>query len=267
MNKSIAKTIHANWRISAKLLGVLSVAVASMLWRQSAQAAVTLNDGGVTKLELAARDTSVSFENTIRDLFPTVLPFNSSADAIVGASKSHAEFHLGQDGFGIITSGSRPGYLDSYANIQPVIFFSVSVDTPYSISGTLSVNDPGSSGKFASLTTTLTDVGTSGVLFNSDQESFGVVDQSFVLGGKAGNIANTLSGSPTGLLLAGHQYSLFYGTSIYAANSGDSASFTGGFEMKLGAVPEARGFASVSVLLMLLLSVRLFRRSPKASQL
>ena len=210
---------------------------------------ITLNDGGVTTLEVVARDTHVSGVNTIQDLFPISLPFDGSANASVGTSSSQAVFHLGQDGFSLTSSGARSGLLDSRANVQPTMFFSVSLDTPYSISGALSVSDPGQTGKYASLTAMLKDVGTSVVLFNSDQESFGVVDQSFTLGGTAGNQVNMLSGLATGVLLAGHEYSMYYSSSIYASNSGDSASFVGSFDLQVGEqsqVPD--GGASVALL-------------------
>jgi hypothetical protein len=224
---------------------ILAAAIAWALWTPSRADTITLNDGGVTDLQVAVRDTSVSFANQIEDLFPPSLPFDGSNIAIQGASQGEATFHLGQDGFAISSSGARPGFIDSLANVQPVIFFSVSVDTLYTITGNLSVDDPGASGKYVALTTTLEDLTTPAVLFSSDQESFGVVDQSFALGGTAGNVANSLSGSAAGLLLAGHQYKLFYGASIYAANDGDPASFIGSFDLELNAQNAAYEWSGV----------------------
>lgn len=213
----------------------VSTLVVAAAFGWSGQAQITLNGGGVTKLEVVARDPQVNgLVNQIEDLFPASLPFDGIHEAIQGDSHSQAQYHLTQDGFSILSSGARAGILDSRANVQPTIFFSVSVDTPYNISGALSVDDPGLTGKGVELTATLTDVGTLGVLYHSDQASFGVVDESFVLGGRAGNELNGLSGSAAGILLAGHQYSLYYGTSIYASDAGDPASFVGSFEMSLG---------------------------------
>lgn len=223
----------------------------------NAAAAITLNTGGITALEVVARDTQISFANTIGNLSPTAVPYDQSTNAVVGVSSSFALFHLGEDNFSLTSSGARAGQIDSRANVQPLIYFSPSTDTAYSISGTLTVSDPAASGKAVQLTATLTDVGTAAVLYNSQQESFGVVDQSFTLGGMAGNVANMLSGSATGVLLAGHQYSIFFGSSIYAANSGDPASFLGSFDLEFTAVPEP----SVSVMLLGLVLVALRRGS------
>jgi len=222
----------------AGLLGLTAPAKADTL---------TLNDGGVTKLEVVARDRNGNpgLDNQIEDIFPTSLPFDGSHVATQGGSHSRAAYHLGLDAITISSSGTRAGSLDSRANVQPTIFFSVSVDTSYSISGAFSVDDAGLSGKYAELTVTLTDLNTSAVMFHSAQASRGVTDLSFVLGGSAGNRINQLTGSATGLLTAGHQYSLYYGSSIYADNSGDPASFVGSFGMQL--VPEPSSIALFSM--------------------
>jgi hypothetical protein len=151
-------------------------------------------------------------------------------------AKSETNYNMTQQAFAITSSGTRVGRIDSRANVQPIIFFSAASDTAYSISGNLTVSDPGSSGKFGELTATLIDVDSSEVLYNSHQGSFGVVNLVLQLGGLAGNSENELQGSATGTLLAGHRYKLNFGSSIYAANSGDPASFTGNFNITFGNV-------------------------------
>lgn len=209
-------------------------AVGLTLATASSQAAITLNDGGTTVLEVGVRDRTgnPTITNTMHNLFPASLPYDENQIATQGDSQSQATYHLGQDGVTITAAGFRAGSLDSRANVQPVIYFSVSVDTPYKIMGSLSVEDPGTTGKGVGLTATLTDLTTSEILYHSDQGSFGVVDQAFTLGETAGNTINELSGAPTGVLLAGHQYRLFYGTSIYASNAGDPASFVASFDFE-----------------------------------
>ena len=249
MSKSPVNLNHATYRVRRKLPFLLASAIAATLCTSLAQASLIINDGGVTTLQLAVRDTTVSFNNQIENLFPISLPFDGSHTAVQSNSQSQADYHLGDDGISIVSSGFRAGQIDSRANVQPGIFFSVTVDTDYSLLGSMSVADPGQTGKYANLTATLTDLDTLAVLFNSSQESFGTVDQSFQLGGTAGNVANQLSGSLTGLLFAGHSYRLIYVNSIYAANSGDTASFTGNFEMTLhgqNSVPD--GGASMALL-------------------
>jgi hypothetical protein len=220
----------------------------------AAVAAVTLNAGGVTKLEVVVRDTSVSFSNEINDLFPVSLPFDLSHVAVQGSSNSRAEYHLNQDGFGITSVGTRAGSLDSRSNVQPGIYFSVSLDTPYKLTGLYSVDDPGLDAKFVQLDVTLADVDTASVLFHNLQESFGAVDEVFALGGTDGNQNNALSGSLTGMLTAGHRYRLSYGTSIYAANSGAPATANGTFQMSF--VPEPCSAFLVFIAFSLLLLCR-----------
>jgi len=200
---------------------------------------LTLNDGGVTKLEVVARAGGGA--NQIENLSPTSIPFNGSHVAVQSDSRGQATYYLGPDEFTITSSGTRMGSLDSRANVQPVIFFSVSVDTRYNIRGTFSVDDPGLSAKYAEFTTTLADLNTSANLFHNSQASRGVVDTSFVLGGAAGNRINELTGSATGILTAGHQYRLYYGSSIYADNSGDPASFVGDFKLEFQPVSNSSG--------------------------
>ena len=124
-------------------------AIALTFWTQSAQAVVIINDGGVTTLQVVVRDTTVSFINNIQNLFPASVPFDGSHSAVQGGSQSQAVYHLGDDGISIVSSGTRVGQLDSRANVQPIIYFSVSADTAYSISGSISVDDPFQTGKYA----------------------------------------------------------------------------------------------------------------------
>lgn len=213
---------------------------------QTVHSAITLNDGGVTKLEVVARDTAIAFpDNQIADLFPVSLPYDQSHVATIGSSNSQAEYHLSQTALTIDSAGTRAGLLDSRSNVQPSIFFSVSTNTPYSMTGTFNVNDPGNTGKYAGLEVKLSDVDTLAVLFHNNQESFGVVDQAFTLGGTNGNQNNVLVGSLAGTLLGGHRYNLSYSSSIYAANSGDLASAAGTFRFSL--VPEPNSTALVLI--------------------
>lgn len=237
-------------RSHRSLLTVLALTGALASGVQTSQASgVVLNDGGTTKLEVTARDTSVSFVGAIVNTFPAALPFSTTLSAAQGTAHSEAHFDLSESGFTVTSFGSRPGRLDSGANVQPTIFFSVSSDTLYDIAGSISTIDP--SGKYVALTATLTDVDTATTLYHSNQEGFGTPSQSFVLGGLDGNWASDLSGSSSGLLLAGHRYKVFFGSSIYAANSGDPASFTGSFSMTLreaNSVPDTGSTLACSVI-------------------
>jgi hypothetical protein len=228
---------------------------------QTAHSAVTLNNGGVTKLEVVARDAAISFPaNQIEDLFPASLPYDQSHVATIGSSNSQAEYHLSQTAFTIASVGSRAGSLDSRSNVQPNIFFSVSSNTPYSLTGMFNVNDPGNSGKYVGLEVMLSDVDTAAVLFHNNQESFGVVDQVFTLGGTSGNQNNLLTGSLVGTLTGGHRYKLYYGSSIYAANSGDLASATGAFQLSFVPEPTSAALALAGLALPVIWRCRRIRQ-------
>lgn len=154
-------------------------------------------------------------------------------------SSSHVEYVFSQTGFEISSMTARDGSLDSLGNAQGVIYFSVSTNTPYTLSGNIATVDP--SAKFVSLAATLSDVDTLDVLFNNDQSTFGVANQSFQLGEANGVASNDLSGSLSGTLLAGHRYQFNYGNSIYASSAGTDASATGSFMLTV--VPEPSAFA------------------------
>lgn len=129
-------------------------------------AAVVLNDGGSTSLRAVARDRDVSFPaSTTNTLWPTTLPYSDSHSAVVGDSSSVVKYALSESSFEVSSVEARDGSLDSYGRAQGDRFFSVSVDTPYLLSGSISTVDPG--GKSVTLKDILSDVDTMDVLFTS----------------------------------------------------------------------------------------------------
>jgi len=239
--------------------GLFAATMALAFANATAQATpIILNDGGTTRLNHYVRDTNIDFAGLSGDLFPTSLPFNQNQTVIHGSSSVTAEYHLGLDGFAIDVSGGRTGQIDSRSTIQPIIYFSVTADTPYQMTGGYSAEDPGSTAKAVILTTELSDVDTSEVLFRNHQASFNVVDESFELGDMGGSLSNELFGSPTGILLAGHRYSLLYATTIYASNSGDPATAVGSLRITFGNVPE--GGPSAALILLGLAGIGLARK-------
>ena len=229
-------------------IGVFSGFVVHAVLLQAVGAAITLNDGGVTDLQAVSRDTNISISNTIIDTTPTSLPFSATNQtATVGASTSTASYNLSQSLFSITGSGTRAGLLDSRSNTQGNIFFSVSVNTPYALTGQIAAVDPGSVAKFVQLEVRLSDVNTTAELFHNLQESFGTVDQTFIVGGSGGNQTNQLSGSSSGTLLAGHRYQFFYGNSIYAGNTGDPATFTSNYQLSFVPEPSSAVLAILAV--------------------
>lgn len=211
--------------------------------------AITMNDGGISAVQTVARDVGVSFINAVDELTPGTVPFTSSHSAIQGASEAHAAYDFSESGFSITASGARAGSLDSRSTIQGTLYFSLSQDTTYSLSGSIAVQDPAASGKAVGLMLTLTDVDTLAVVYKSLQSSFGAVDQSFTLGGTAGNIENELVGLSAGTLVAGHRYQLSYQANTYASNAGDPASYSASFEVAFGAQAVPESGASILLLI------------------
>lgn len=225
----------------------LAVCVAALLVGHSSYAEVVLNDGGTTLLNVNTRDRNAGFPDGEADEFePLSLPFELMDHMVThGDSSSTADYSFDQQGFAIAFEHQRDGSLDSSGGGFGFIYFSVSTDTPYTLSGVYSAEDPGSTGKAVIQDVQLVDVDTSEVLFRNRQDSFGVVDESFVLGETAGNMSNELLGSIEGSLLAGRSYEFTYSHTIYASNSGDPATAAG--NVRLALIPEPAGSLTCGV--------------------
>jgi hypothetical protein len=206
----------------------------------AALASIALNDGGTTELTVNARDRNAGFPTGASDsAFPAALPFSLTNHAVThGNSMTSGDYSLDQGTFHFDFEHTRDGSLDSNSTAFGSAFFSVMSDTLYDLSGHIAADDPGSTGKVVQIDVTLSDVDTATVLFRNRQDSFGVVDESFVLGGTDGTLGNELSGSLSGLLEAGHRYRLDYIFQIYASNAGDMATATSDVRLSLSAVPE-----------------------------
>lgn len=224
-------------RLIPPLTSPLFAAIFTVTAAPRAQAGVfALDEGGATTLSMSVRDTNLDFSGRSESQFPASLPLSTTISLAHGGSWVQADLQLTESGFHATSSGARPGRLDSRSTLHPSFVFSVSEDTGYSISGTLMADDTGFQGSAVVLTATLTDLDTSEILYHSHQSSLGVVDQEFTLGGMSGSLENEFSGSSSGLLEAGHRYSLFYLNTIYASQGTDAASFQG--SLAFTAVPE-----------------------------
>lgn len=224
----IGKITMKSWLVQTRLVAATA---GTIFVAQTSLAAIVLNDGGTTHLEVVVRDTNISMSNQHEHLYPTSLPFLADHTATQGNSNSQAQYDLNQERFVITSSGNRDGRIDSRTNVHTWVYFSVSADTPYRLTGTLTTVDP--SAKYVEISATLKDVDSSTILFHNHQASFGVANESFDVGETEGNESNELSGSLTGVLLAGHRYELFHATALYASNSGSPASFNGAFKFSL----------------------------------
>ncbi len=84
----------------------------------------------------------------------------------------------------------------------------------------------------------LTDVTEDVILFLGTQESEATPNESFTVGRQGGDLSNSLEGSRSGALVAGHVYALEYIACIKADPAATlSATASGFFRLTLGAPP------------------------------
>ena len=202
------------------VLGVLTVSGASTL-----EAATNLNDGGVTVLTAAARDWQVSSTANSTNREPIILPYIDSHSVSQGLAAVDNLYAFDGTLFKIEFDQSRPGLGNSHALSEGTIYFSVSGNDRYLLSGEYSAVDPDP--RAFNFRVSLRDLTTGEVLVESTQGSNSTPNESFVIGGIGGDAVNTFSGSLTGPLLAGHQYQFWYEAQTYAHLTDDGATASG----------------------------------------
>jgi hypothetical protein len=222
--------------------GHLQVVVISSWLLATVAAATTLNDGGVTKLNIGVRDTNVSFTTAVSDRFPTALPYADTHSLSQGAASSTDIYAFTESNFNIRVNHHRPGLIDSGAGTSSDVFFSVAAGAPYLLSGTYTAIEPDP--RHVVIDVTFSDVDTHQVLFHNRQSSLSTPNESFVLGGSGGDSENEVSGSLSGSLLAGHRYHLEYHPQIYANFTGTESSASGFINL---AIPEPGTIGLISL--------------------
>lgn len=219
----------------------------------SVEATITLND-----VHAVVRDNGVTVNEHYTD---TTIPANFLLEAATGDYYSNVLIDYSKSGGQTVlsydTDQNRSGTQYDYASaIDKRLKFTVDTDTTYALSGWYDVTDNASerdpsrkrSGEVR-LLAQLYDLDTSDVLFESYQRSNSTIDESFALGGTGGDLTNTLKGSSTGILLAGHEYQITWDQRTYALHGSDyGASALGHFEVVIGTVPEPTTLAVWSLL-------------------
>ncbi|MCP5009260.1 MAG: hypothetical protein GY942_04685 [Aestuariibacter sp.] len=204
----------------------------------SAASAVTVT---ITSNNLVARanDNSGGY---VDDIFNgTAIPTNTSISATDGANTSTVDIDYsvsgGQTTLSHDMTQTRDGTVGSHAqSFDNSLSFTVDVDTQYQISGNYSVTDTDNSDAgtvyFYSY---LRDNTAGSTLLSSYQQSRSTTDESFTFGLQQGDDSNSLSGSLTGLLFAGHSYRWISQALTHAYPDADSgASALGNFTLAIG---------------------------------
>lgn len=140
------------------------------------------------------------------------------------------------------------------ATAESIFHFMVATPTAWSISGMLSVTDatgttiPGAVELESELATLTSFSLPPSIVFYSYQVSTSTIDQTFMVGGMAGDSTNVLVGSPAGMLIPGTIYRLRTLATINAlATTNGAATATGGHTIVFSAppVPEPGGGMTV----------------------
>jgi hypothetical protein len=112
--------------------------------------------------------------------------------------------------------------------------FLVDANVSYSLSGAYSVT---SGPNVVWFSTVLQDANTAQVMLESTQLSYNTANETFVVGQAGGDEYNSMQGSPTGTLLAGHTYLLIYSAYTYAQFADAGASAQGYVQLQIGGSP------------------------------
>src|SRR5262249_14344270 len=166
---------------------------------------------------------------------PTSLPAAGGPTAISGNSSSTTTYSLSNTSLDFTFALARGSSYASGSFSYATIFFRPSSTVGYALSGAYASDD--ADGRNNILQVELDDR-TAGPLYFSDQESLATVGESFTLGGLGGDASNTLDGSPTGTLIANHDYELLViaQLAVYPSAATTGAQATG--YVSLAFVPE-----------------------------
>jgi hypothetical protein len=210
------------------LASILFVSIAA-----TAQASITISNSPIYAVAETGGASAGNFFNG------TTIPTSTTLDAIVGNVYSKNTIDWSVNGAQTILSFDmdhmRVGAAGSYAQTYGSwLTFTANNNEPYELSGYYNVTDVGTSG-YVSLFTHLHDVTANADLFFNQQYSLNTINEQFVVDDTDGDNYNSLIGSPTGNLIAGHDYELYFEGLVYAYPDADAgASALGNFTLTIG---------------------------------
>ena len=187
--------------------------------------------GNSTDLQSNVNDLECCGGNT-QEFQPTSLPFTDSHQAeIAGGVIAQTSYSLSSDGFSIDFNHYR--FARSSAQSIGSIYFELDQDATYSLSGQYALTGF----RTIHFDADLSDLTAGQDLFMNAQESGLTTNQSFLLGGNAGDLVSQVSGSLDGSLVAGHLYRLTYDAWIGSTEAADASASASGF-LQMALVPE-----------------------------
>lgn len=170
----------------------------------------------------------------------TVVPYSEQIEAVSGQYFSSTQISQSGSGDQVTLSydfsHQRAGLDHSYADSWGTMLFSVETDVSYQLSGFYATDSLYETPNRTYLYGELWDLTAGMSIMTSVQESLRTSDESFTLGGLAGDDSSYFTGSLTGALVAGHSYIIYYSayTHLRGPDSDGGVTGDGNFTLKLG---------------------------------
>ncbi|HTW94430.1 MAG TPA: hypothetical protein VMD30_06545 [Tepidisphaeraceae bacterium] len=218
-------------RLAVTLAGVATIG----LFVPSARAdSVTLNASSTAIESIATGSAGSDTKDT--HAYPTMVPESgSTGKATEGSNSANTNYNFTSTDLNETYSLAEDGDYDQ-ADTDSQIYFSVAADTSYLLAGSLTEVGGGAKDNYVDLQVILQDLTTNTILFENGQTSEMTNNASFTLGQQHGDSSNDLSGSISGVLVAGDQYEWSTdGTIEQLINLEVSATATGSFDLYMPA--------------------------------
>ncbi len=209
---------------------------ASLLLASSGRGAATVTIDSANVTSIASR-AAPSTEN------PAAVPASGAPSTAMDNNSSTTASVLTDSEFFVGFDQARSAVFRDTGRSEIDIVFSLDQEVEYILDGSYSAIDP--DGRQVELNVTLEEQGGS-VLFSNRQNSSSTPNESFVLGGTAGDDFNFLSGSLTGTLDASTLYHLLVLSYVRNGPFPPEAPATGSGNVTLQFVPEPSSFAYFS---------------------
>ena len=237
-----AIAVHTYWGSSEMNLFRLFLACISVVFfAGKIQASITITDTLV-----GARASKDSFGFDLKQFIGETIPTSTTLNAVDGNAYSKTVINWSVSGNQTILSFGmdhrRTGVDGSEANSPGTVRFTANANLPYEFSGYYNVSDFGVAG-YVLYDVSLLDLNTSLFVFENRQDSGSTSNERFLLGEVGGDTSNSLSGSSTGNLIAGHDYRIDFEAYIYAlTQDAAGASALGNLTLTIGTTPKPGDF-------------------------
>ncbi len=240
------------WKVRSgvRWAGCLAVAASLLLASSGRAITVTIDSADVTSI---ASRAAPSTEN------PAAVPASGAPSTASDTNSSTTTYVLADSAFSFGFDHARSAVFRETGRSEIEVVFSLDQEVEYLLDGSYSAIDP--DGRQVELNVTLEELGGS-VLFSNRQNSSSTPNESFALGGTAGDDFNFLSGSLTGTLDASTLYRLLVLGYVRNGPFPPGAPATGSGSVTLQFVPEPSTAPLTGLGLLVLSGSAARRRAP-----